>query len=262
MARFTSILFTDPKHAAGISEWEQPEFFGDLHLDQIVDAVVTDNADHLDRFFYAPLHDVSAVHYRHDVFRDLQRAHLRAPIDAFVAGMRTMRQRLDRASQLWHPLQQQGWFVYAVEAFCDTLTTLSDELSRIDPASQGLTDFADYVAAYLESGRFQTLVDETRSVQADLREIRYTVHIEGLKVHVDTYDGQRDYSDDIAATFERFASQTTKDYHVVVKEFAEMNHVEEQILECVAKLHPEPFRQLRRVLHKASQLPRSHHRPL
>ena len=245
MASFKSILFTDPDAAAGIDDLTAPECFADLYLDQIVNDVVRGNADeHLDRYFYRPLHEISAVTYRHDVFRDLERDDLCAPIDAFVADMRTMRQRLDRAERLWHPLQRQGWFVYAVEAFCDAVATLRDELGRTTPSSHGLRQFADYVASYVNGYRFRTLVAEIGDVQAELRKIRYVVHIDGSKVHVDRYNGQPDYSLDVAATFERFASETAKDYHVRMKDFPDMNHVEEQILQCVAKLYPEQFKRL------------------
>ena len=245
MAPFKSILFMNPDAGAGIDELTAPECFADLYLDQIVDDVVRGNADeHLDRYFYLPLHEISAVTYRHDVFRDLERDDVRAPIEAFVHGMRTMRQRLDRAGRLWHPLQRQGWFVCAVEAFCDAATTLRDELARTTLSSRGLREFADDLAAHVDGDRFRMLVAEIGDMQAELRKIRYMVHIDGLKVHVDRYDGQPDYSVDVAATFERFASETAKDYHVRITDFPDMNHVEEQVLQCVAKLYPEEFKQL------------------
>jgi DNA mismatch repair protein MutS len=247
MAGFTSVLFTEPGAATGIDELTPGECFGDLHLDQVIAAITRGTADeHLDRFFYLRLHDVSAVMYRHEIFRDLESDEIRAPIETLIAGMRTMRERLRRARQLWHRLQQQGWFVHAVEAFCDTITTLREDLSQVDPSSRGLREFADYVGNYVDGERFQSLVADTAAVQSALHKIRYTVHIEGLKVHVDRYSGQSDYSRDIAATFERFASPTAKDYHVLLKEFADMNHVEEHILECVATLYPDEFRQLDR----------------
>lgn len=33
----------------------------------------------------------------------------------------------------------------------------------------------------------------------------------------------------------------SKDYHVRLKDFTDMDHVQEQILECVAALYPEVF---------------------
>jgi len=245
MAPFKSILFMYPDAGTGIDELTAPECFADLYLDQIVNDVVRGNADeHLDRYFYRPLLETSAVTYRHDVFRDLERDDVRALIEAFVGGMRTMRQRLDRAGRLWHRLQRQGWFVSAVEAFCDAAAPLRDELARTSLSSHGLREFADYLASYVDGDRFRMLVAEIGDMQAELRKIRYVVHIDGLKVHVDRYDGQPDYSLEIAATFERFASETAKDYHVRMKDFPEMNHVEEQVLQCVAKLYPEQFKRL------------------
>jgi len=246
MARFSSILFTDLHDAAGLDGVGQPECFPDLHLDQVVAEVASGGDDQLAKFFHYPLHDNAVVAYRHDVFRDLQRQHIRLCIADFVTTMCEMRKRLDRARHLWHPLQQQGWFVYAVEAYCDAMTGLRDELNQIDPSSHGLRALTGYVVDYVGSDRFKALVAETACVQAELEHIRYAVHIERLKVHVDKYDGQTDYSCDIAATFAPFASESAKDYHVRMTEFADMNHVEEQILECVAKLYPVEFDRLKR----------------
>jgi DNA mismatch repair protein MutS len=60
-------------------------------------------------------------------------------------------------------------------------------------------------------------------------------------VHVEKYDGEADYSLGVIDTFERFATEARDDHHVPFKNYPDMNHVEEQILECVAKLYPETF---------------------
>jgi DNA mismatch repair protein MutS len=242
IVRFGSILFANPAVADGIEDLGPPQCFSDLLLSKVIGAVTLD--EQLMKFFYLALHDVSAIHYRHEVFADLERDRIRQAIERFVAGMCTMHERLDRASRLWHRLQQQGWFVSAVEAFCDTVATLRDELAAARPSSRGLRDFAGYVAAYVASDLFRALDTETRRVQTELHKVRYTVHIEGLKIHVDRYEGESDHSRDIAAAFERFAAEAVRDYHVRMTESPNMNHVEEQILERVAKLFPEPFRQL------------------
>lgn len=243
MTKFTSVVFNDPAACGDLKDVPQPDFFADLHLDQVI-AAVADGKTHLVPLFHVPLHDVSAIVYRHEIFRDLERDEIRAPIESFVSDMATMRQRLDRATHLWHPLQQQGWFVYAVESFCETVAGLRDHFGQVDLSSRGLREFTDYLDGYLAEERFQKLRDETVGVQAALHKIRYTVHIEGLKVHVEKYTGQNDYSQDIAGAFDRFASQSARNYHVLAKSVAEMNHVEEQILECVAKLYPDEFGQL------------------
>lgn len=242
MTAFTSILFPRSGTTPDIEKLSVPDCFADLHLDQVITGVTSGQTDDgLERFFYAPLHDVSTVSYRHDVFRDLERDEIRRPIENFVTGMLTMRQRLDEAAHLYHPLQQQGWLGYAVEAYCGAMATLRDELTQVEPMSRGLRDFAAHVTRYVAGDTFRNLVSDTQAVQAELHDVRYAVHIEDLRVHVERYDGQPDYSAGVTETFERFAIGTGEDHHVRLKDFPDMNHVEEQILECVAKLHPKAF---------------------
>jgi DNA mismatch repair ATPase MutS len=239
MTRFTSILF--PQGSASTAD-AAPACLPDLHLDEIIAAVTAGHRDdHIDRFFYAPLHEVSAVEHRHQVFRDLELDQTRQPILNFVNGMRTMRHRRDRAKDLRHRLQRQGWFIYAVQTYCDTVTLLSRELAADKPTSGGLRDFAHYVAEYVESDAFRRLLSDTEAVQAELRKVRYNVHIQDLRVHVEKHNGEADYGEGAVATFERFATEVSQDYHVPLKDSAEMNHVEEQILECVARLYPQAF---------------------
>lgn len=240
MAPFTSIL--SPHTDAMVGAGTAPDCFPDLHLDEIVAAVVAGNTDDaVDDFFYAPARDLATIDYRQQVFRDLDHDNMRRAIQAFVDGMRTMRRCLDRAEQVWHPLQRQGWFVEAVTTYCDAVTQLHEDLANFPPASGGLRGFADFVSHYIGSDAFRTLVGETDAVQAELGEVRYTVHIQGLAVHVEKFDDQTDYSSEIGATFERFAIEASKDYRVAIPDYPDMNHVEEQILECVAKLYRGTF---------------------
>ncbi|WP_343709904.1 DNA mismatch repair protein MutS [Mycobacterium sp.] len=242
MARFSSILSPHRDATAGADT--APDCSADLHLDEIVAAVTSGHPAGIDRFFYAPLRDVPTLDYRHDVFHDLERDHTRRVIQAFVDGMRTMRRRLHHAEHVWHPLQRQGWFVEAVEVYCAAVVALHQDLANLRPASRGLRGFADFVSDYIESDVFQTLVGQTDAMHAELRKVRYIVHIHGLAVHVEKFDGQTDYSSEIVATFERFAIEASKDYRVPIPDHPDMNHVEEQILECVARLYPQTFESL------------------
>jgi len=240
MARFTSILFPQGGASKGVDA--APGCLADLHLDEIIAAVTAGHPDdHVDRFFYGPLHEVSTVEHRHQVFRDLERDQTHEPILNFVNGMRTMRRQRHQAKDLRHRLQRQGWFIYAVQTFCDTVALLRDELASVKLASRGLRDFAQYVAEYVENETFRNLVSDTKAAQAELHKVRYTVHVQGLRVHVEKYEGQSDYSEAAVATFDRFTTEVSKDYHVPLKDQADMNHVEEQILECVAALYPDTF---------------------
>ncbi|MBS4726886.1 DNA mismatch repair protein MutS [Mycobacterium sp. SM1] len=247
MAGFRSILIPGAHPAPGLTGQAPPDSLADLCLDQIIGEVTFAHADDgLEQFFYTPLHDVSAVEYRQEVFRDLEQRERREPIENFVDAMRTVRLRLHHAERVWHPLQKQGWLLHAADSYCGAMKALRDDLDHVEVTSRGLRGFADYVAGYVDSETFQRLSAETQAVAAELRKVRYTVHIQGLRVHVEKFTGQADYSSAITATFERFATEASTDYRVPLKDFPDMDHVEEQILECVAKLHPESFARLER----------------
>lgn len=241
MVCFTSIL--DPGTGGdGGSSPPPPDFFGDLHLDQIISTVTAGYGDsEVASTFCAPLHDLRTVQYRQQVFRDLDDEHIRSSIQKFVDGMRAMRGRLNVARNVWHRLQRHGWLIVAIETYCRTMEMLGNDLAHIRMRSPGLRNFADHVTGYINSEAFTTLAAETQTMRDHLRKVRYLVHIEGLQVRVEKFDERTDYSSTIAETFERFATEVSKDYRVVLPEFNDMNHIEEQILECVAELHPEEF---------------------
>jgi DNA mismatch repair protein MutS len=240
MAGFISIL--DPEAGSTTGVDTPPECLADLHLDQIVTAVTAGPGDNdLARIFYSPLRRLSTVQYRQQVFRDLENDEMRVPIQNFVDGMRAMHGRLHVATNAWHRLQRQGWLLAAVETYCHVVALLRDALSEIEPRSQGLLKFTEHIQHYVDSHPFNKLRADSEAIRDQLHNVRYLVHIDGLRVQVEKFDGQTDYSCEVTETFERFATEVSTDYRVPLPNFKDMNHVEEQILECVAKLHPESF---------------------
>ncbi len=241
MSDFISILDRTTGSTTGTDA--SPDCVADLHLDQIVDAVTAGHGD-VGRFFYTPLRDLSTVEYRQQVFGDLENDQTRASIQNFVDGMRAMRSRLHVAGNVWHPLQRQGWLIAAVETYCRTVAQLRDELFDLRLQSLGLRDFGDFVSRYVGSDAFNRLVTDSAAVRDQLSKVRYLVHIEGLRVHIEKFDDHPDYSCKVGQTFERFADEIGRDYRVALADYNDMNHVEEQILQRVAELYPDPFRLL------------------
>lgn len=236
----TSILFDDA-HVGGLVE-QEPAFFADLNLDQVIDAITAGREEYdLRPFFYTPLYRVEAITYRHDVLRDLQGTALLGCVESFAAKMRARRTSLARAAELRHPYQRERWFLDAAELYGDAVTTLSRDLASIDLSSRAGTAIRDHLAAYVSSEAFISLLADTTGLKEQLAAVRYRLQIFGSSVRVSRAEPEPDYGAEVASTFERFRQGAVKDYRVDFREPVHMNHVETGVLDRVALLYPETF---------------------
>jgi DNA mismatch repair protein MutS len=243
---FESILFETLEDRAGMHTHAMPEFFMDLNLDQIVEAVVKGKEEYdLRQFFWSPLKRVGALEYRFEVMRELEGQDPARIVGVLAQQMHTMRAYLERADRLYHPLQKQRWFLDAVEVYCGAVNSLARDLSATDLKSRGFVAFRDYLKDYSNSASFTSLEDETRELKAELASVEYCVRIRGRNVTVRRCESETDYGAVVERTFERFRQGEARDYRARFPDPVEMNEVETQILERVALLYPDAFDTLR-----------------
>jgi DNA mismatch repair protein MutS len=239
---FHSILFDEPD--ANI-EHDQPGYFTDLNLDQVVAAITASRGEYdLAPFFYTRLRTAGAIAYRQEILRDLEDDTLSACVAAFARQMRAMREHLRQVKSMHYRRQKQAWFLDAAAIYCDAVTTLASDLARANLRSRGFLAFRDHLAGYAGSEAFTTLAAETKSLLGELAGIQYCLDIRDSRIRVTKYDGEADYSGEVVGTFARFKQGAVKSYGSRFPDLAEMDHVEAGILDLVAKLYPEIFASL------------------
>jgi DNA mismatch repair protein MutS len=241
---FYSILFRGPDDAIGHETREAPEFFHDLNLDQVVEAITAGWKDYdLAPFYYSRLNDLDAVAYRQEVVRDLEGEVLMQAVKSFSGQMRAMREHLDQAKKLSFKYAMERWFLGAVEIYCDAVEHLSRDLCALDVRSRGMRAFREYLTAYVASAPFRTLVTDTGTLQSELSAIRYCLLIKGNGVTVRHYDAEQDFSAAVEETFAKFRRGAVRDSRVEIRgrRSMSMNHVQAQVLDRVALLHPNTF---------------------
>ncbi len=240
---FHSILFDGD--AGDVEAAPEPVFFGDLHLDQVLASLLAGREEYeLAPLFYTPLYGVAAVRYRHQAMGDLEQDRVLAAVRGFADAMRTMRRQLEAADRLRQVHQRQRWFLQAVDVYCDAVEAFAAQLSECVVASPAFAGLRDHLSRYVRSDAFASLRDQTRELVDELAEIRYAIHIKGSHVKVDRYHDEPDMSEEIDHTFSRFKQGAVEDYRVRFTSPVEMNHIEAQILELVARLHPATFAKL------------------
>ncbi len=244
---FTSILFERVVEAAEKETPEAPVYFQDLNLDQIVDSITRGKYEYdLKPFFQTPLRHAETILYRHEVMRDLEGGTLLEGIRTFAGHMISVRRYLALIEKLDFRYHKEGWFLEAAHTYCEAVSELVRALSQASLASRGLLAFREHLTRYAACEPFTRLQAEARQLKADLLAIQYGVIIKGDTVRVRRYEAEIDYSEDVLATFEKFKQGAVKDYRTKLSISTGMNHVEAQILDFVAHLHPDHFATLDR----------------
>ena len=239
---FHSILFERTEDSIKKETLEAPVFFVDLNLDQIIDAITAGKQEYnLKPFFYTSLNDIDAIKYRHEIMRDLENQILFENIRSFAQKMRAMREHLAQADKLYYKYQKEARFLDAVEIYSEAVKCLVHDLSLADLKSHGFLAFREYLADYVKSDRFTSLLAETKKLIADLSSVRYCLLIKGNCIKVRKYESKIDYSADVENTFEKFKQGAVKDYRVKFLAGPDMNHVEARVLDLVAQLYPDIF---------------------
>lgn len=242
---FRSIHFPRGRPEPTAATQTDPAFWSDLGLDRIVAAVTSGREEYeLGPFFRLPLRDPDDIAFRQEVMRDLERPQLLAALDRFAGAMRTVRTYLARAANIRYRRQRQRWVLDAVVVYTERAADLAGDLRRTAPVSRGLAAFRERLDRYVGSPEFATLRARARQLADRLAAVRYSVRIDGGTVEVRLYAGEADYGAEVAATFARFARGDVRGYAFDFPESLEMNHVEANILDCVADLHPEIFSEL------------------
>lgn len=221
-----------------------PESLTDLNIDQVIAAVLAGGDEfELESVFRRPVRDPETVRYRQEVFADMAIGEVRTVFDEFALGMRRVRRRLAGSARLTHVLQKQRWHLDAAAEYIAAITRIREAMTGLPMRSRALVRWREFVDFYTGSSQFDGLVKDVRRVQQALDAVRYSIRIVDNTIEVDAAGGESDYSTTIADLLARFGSGPPPSPPPGA-EWADMNQMEEQILDRVVALHSAAFGRL------------------
>ena len=142
---FRSVLFQAPEDLSQSVVHEEPSFFRDLNLDQIVERITSDWKDYdLTPFYYTRFKTLDAIISRQEVMRDLQDRTLLKSLQTFSYGMRSMRQRLEQSKKAYYTRAAERIFLDAVQTCCGAIRSLANAVSGLDLRSGRLQSFREF----------------------------------------------------------------------------------------------------------------------
>ena len=173
LPRFKSLLFTGATTDSVVEDGHS--FAHDLNLDQIVATIAGrgEECDLIAELLYRHLDDVDTVRYRQEVFRDLEDESLFAQMRQFADAMSQVRNHIGQLTKMQSQYQREGWFLDAASIYCDAVRSLDEALRRAPLGSRALGAFRGFLATYVGSAAFATLVDDTNSRKEALGRLRY-----------------------------------------------------------------------------------------
>lgn len=243
---FQSVLFRTPEDEAS-PHTSLPACFADLHLGEIVDAIVAGKDEYdLRPFFYSPLPNVDAIRFRYEAMRDIEKQRIYDVIVVFSKGMSEVRRSLAVAKKSSYSNERNRWTLDAVDRYCREVQALSEGLGGSDVASPALQALHQFLQGYVWSPAFRELSFAAWKLIEDLSSIDYRLLVRGPSFTVRDPEGEDELASVVEQTFERFHQGETQSYLIDARESPTMNHIEAKVLDFVALLNPEVFERLTR----------------
>lgn len=250
--QYHSILFPYGRPNERVSE----ELLGDLRIDSVL-IKLSHGPDQLKYdTCYLPLKDKKTVLFRHAVFQDIMRSDLFHSFRRFQEMMDSLNGMEDRLNRLRLPVMRQRYFLNRLIEYKKNVLFLLDDLKKASLRSEGLIRFRDDLSDYASSEEFKKLAGETEDLKQKMQEIIYQINIRDNHITIkkqgkDVFDkeGKTAFEEEINQFFGTFTSSRTT-FSSLISEDLELNLVEEQILEALMKLFPEPFSHLEKYYKK------------
>ncbi len=215
----------------------------DLALEGVIERVAPTrvSADVAALFRRIPLTS-ETVAYRQGVFADLDGSpRLREAIDTFALDMRNVRAVLAARETLPVVHAQHARLAAAASRYCEAIERMREALAAAGPASLGLRSWLAYASEYAESPAFAELREAAARVIETVSGVEYGVRIGDASLTVYASLTGPTLQEEIERTFARFRDGDAPSVDGGVEPEEEMVQLDREVIERVARLHPEPF---------------------
>ena len=250
---FYSIMFPARERCENRRQSAVSDCFGDLKLNRIFDAVLSGKKEfELEEFFFTPLCEPRIITYRQAVMRDLENTELCTLLTVFSKTvcdigkyMETVRSSLTSEDRRLDNYLMRGHMLDYADRYCGAVSALLKEISRLAPESEGFSAFSEYMSSYGASQDYTELRGHVKRLREEFSKVKYCMLIKNDTIRVRRYEGQKDHSEQILASFEKFRQGDVKDYRHELSDSAYAPHVEAAVLDMAAGLYKDVFAELK-----------------
>lgn len=230
----------------------EPIYFKNLNLDQLINAITLDKDDYnLKSFFYSPLKHMENILFRQAIVKDLANDDFFSSSASFSEKIFALNHEfsqcltsLNRAGDNHQDYLEKGKYLDIIETYCEEIRSYYECLKHTDLQALGFLSLRDFLGDYIQSETFSTLSETTSRLKDELFHLDYCLLIKGETVKVKKFEGELDHSSEVIQLLERFNPLGKPQKHEDKRHQGLAPHVENAILNLVAKLYPQSFAKL------------------
>lgn len=247
---FASVLYPNEAAAALPLVREEPGYFKDLNLDQMVCQIVRGRERyHLEPWFYTILQDQRTIIFRQDVLRDLKNeAVLQAArgfsrrITEIADALKETAKALSSADSYANNYLTRGRHLNLALSYIRSIGELRGALSAV--RSEGLLSLRGYLDALTQSEAYRGMCERVERLYRNFGTVEYCMLIKDGTIRVRKYEGEANESEKLLELFSKFKQKDSAGLRQKRPEVPQAEHVEAAVLTMLAKWYPAFFADL------------------
>lgn len=249
---FFSILYPDEASAAAPLAVEEPDYFSDLNLNQMVAKITTGRERYrLEPLFYTLPQSANVIAYRQNVLRDLENEALLNAVRSFSDEVvwisdsaKTTSEALAKPDGYEKNHLTRGKFLSTVKRYIRSIDEFTGLLQNCSIRSEGFLSFLAHLNALTQSNAYRQLKIRVDRLYRNIDTVKYCMLIKGGTIRVRKYEGQEDESVQLLALFTKFKQKDSIDYRHKLPDHPYAEHIEAAVLDMLAKWYPDLFADL------------------
>ncbi|WFR66088.1 hypothetical protein P9139_13775 [Curtobacterium flaccumfaciens] len=197
-----------------------------------------------------PLRTVDEVRYRQEVFRDLAEPGSRRAVETFAQRVRGALDLADAATASHYEVSANRVHLHAVAEYVAAIDEATQSFRSFETkgrlSSRALTESCAALQELQRSAPFRSLADESARLVELLDDVRAEVGMRGARFVISPARDDLDVADDAGNVFARFRDpdQHPDGRSDMQVPRLDMDHVQEWVLDDIARLHPQVFDRL------------------
>lgn len=242
MIEFQSILYPFGKQLSG-SETVSASFLSDVELDRVFETLSRYCDDPAP--LYEPVNDLATLHYRQQIFQDLESLPLRRRFIRFSKQMKSLQKYATSVQTNTSDLTECSRCLAAADQYTQSLHEFLDQFPYSAVHSEGLSAFMRYCSQCHTAPQIVRMRLDIIRLKRELSQIEYSLLFKGDSIFV-AYSQQRsEISQRLSAVFSCLGESYQSGATCLAPKGESDSRVENGILTRVAELFPDVFSQLR-----------------